>query len=214
MNADTNRRLENLIRIGTIASVTPEQPFHTVTVNLGDIVTAPLRLLNMRAGTDKTHDLPSIGEECVVISPSGELALGIVICGLNNENFPTPSQNPDIKLRVFEDGAIISYDTKNHALQAILPSAGTALLTAKGGITINGDTTINGNLTTNGNVQTNGNTTMTGNNSVGGSQSVSGTSQSTGSISTSGDVSAGGISLKNHKHNGVKGGSDTSGGAV
>lgn len=184
MNAETNRRLENLIRLGTIDSVILSQIAHTVTVNLGDIVTAPLRLINLRAGKDKSHDLPSLGEECVVISPSGELALGLVICGLNNENFPTPSQDPAIKLRVFEDGAVICYDTNNHILEATLPKDGKAILTAPQGLTIYGNVSIHGNLNT------------------------------TGDIETNADVKAGSISLKNHKHNAVKGGSDTSGGAI
>ena len=127
MSAEIHRRLENLIRLGRIKSVTPAKPFHTVTVDLGDIVTDELRLFNLRAGADLSHDLPSINEECVVFSPTGELALGIVLVGLNNESFPTPSLNPNIKLRVYEDGAMISYDTANHSLQAILPNGGTAI---------------------------------------------------------------------------------------
>ena len=103
---------------------------------------------------------------CLVLRAYFEL--GIVVVGLNNEDFPTPSQDQNIKLRMFEDGAVISYDTKNHSLQAILPEGATAILTASGGITLNGDVTINGNLTTNGNVQTNGNTQMTGDNTIGG----------------------------------------------
>ncbi|MBN6536980.1 phage baseplate assembly protein V [Acinetobacter pittii] len=217
MNAETIRRLENTIRLGRIKSVTPSSPFHKVTVNLGDIVTKELRLLNLRAGKDSTHDLPSDGEECIVLSPCGVIELGIVVVGLNNEDFPTPSQDPDIKLRVFEDGAVISYDTKNHSLQAILPANATAILTAPGGLTVNGDTTINGNLitngdsTTNGNVQTNGSTAITGNNTVGGSQLVQGSSHSSGDFSTEGDVKAGDISLKLHKTSGVQSGGDTSG---
>ncbi|MBF7683861.1 phage baseplate assembly protein V [Acinetobacter sp. B5B] len=212
MNIETLRRLENMIRFGRIKTVQANKPSPTVTVNLGDIVTKPLRLLNLRAGKDLTHDLPSIHEECIVFSPSGVLEAGVVFVGLNNDDFPAPSNDPAIKLRLYEDGALISYDVKNHSLQAILPKGATAILTADGGLTINGDTTINGNLTTNGDVKTIGNTTMTGNNTVGGSQSVTGTSQSTGSISTSGDVTASGISLQNHKHNGIKSGTDTSGG--
>ncbi|HEO1767581.1 phage baseplate assembly protein V [Acinetobacter baumannii] len=217
MNAETIRRLENTIRLGRIKTVTPSSPFHTVTVNLGDIVTKELRLLNLRAGKDSTHDLPSKGEECIVLSPCGVIELGIVVVGLNNEDFPTPSQDPNIKLRVFEDGAVISYDTNNHSLQAILPANATAILTAPGGLTINGDTTINGNLitngdsTTNGNVQTNGSTAMTGNNTVGGSQLVQGSSHSSGDFSTEGDVKAGEISLKLHKTSGIQSGGDTSG---
>lgn len=217
MNAEMNRRLENLIRLGRIKTVTPSKPFHTVTVDLGDIVTDELRVLNLRAGKDSTHDLPSIKEECVVFSPAGELALGIVVVGLNNENFPTPSQDPDIKLRLFEDGAVISYDTKNHSLQAILPAGATAILTASGGLTVNADTTINGKLFVNGdqtnvgNVQIDGSTAMTGNNTVGGSQLVQGSSHSSGDFSTAGDVKAGEISLKFHKTKDVKSGSDLSG---
>lgn len=217
MNAEMNRRLENVIRLGRIKTVTPSKPFHTVTVDLGDIVTDELRVLNLRAGKDSTHDLPSIKEECVVFSPAGELALGIVVVGLNNENFPTPSQDPDIKLRLFEDGAVISYDTKNHSLQAILPGGATAILTAPGGLTVNADTTINGKLFVNGdqtnvgNVQIDGSTAMTGNNTIGGSQLVQGSSYSSGDFSTAGDVKAGDISLRFHKTKDVKSGSDLSG---
>ena len=208
MNADIHRRLENLIRLGRIKTVTPSNPFHTVTVNLGDIVTAELRLINLRAGLDKTHDLPSIGEECVVFSPCGVIEMGVVLVGLNNDDFPTTEQDPNIKLRMFEDGAVISYDTANHSLQAILPENATVILTATGGMTINGNTTINGN------VQVNGSTAMTGNNSVGGSQLVQGSSHSTGHFSTDADVKAGNISLKDHKTSGVKSGGDTSGGPI
>ena len=217
MNADIYRRVENLIRAGRIKTVTPSKPFHTVTVNLGDIVTKQLRLLNLRAGKDATHDLPSINEECIVFSPCGVLELGIVVVGLNNEDFPTPSQDPVIKLRMFEDGAVISYDTKNHSLQAILPAGATAILTAPGGLTVNADTTINGKLFVNGdqtnvgNVQIDGSTAMTGNNTVGGSQLVQGSSHSSGDFSTEADVKAGDISLKSHKTSGVKSGGDTSG---
>lgn len=151
MNADTSRRLENLIRLGRIDSVTPAEPFHTVTVNLGDIVTHQLRLINLRAGADRSHDLPSIGEECVVFSPCGELGLGVVLCGLNNEDHPTISTNPNIKLRLFEDGALISYDTENHSLQAILPEGAEAIITAN--CRINGSLHVTDGITTDGDVK-------------------------------------------------------------
>lgn len=125
MNIDTLRRLENIVRLGQIDSIELSTPFHTVTVNLGGIVTGKLRLISLRAGKDQSHDLPNIGEECIVLSPSGELTQGVVIVGLNNSAFPTISQNPDIVIRLFEDGAVISYDKKNHHLEAILPEGGT-----------------------------------------------------------------------------------------
>ncbi len=222
MSADLSRRLENLIRLGKIKTVEPTKPFLTVTVQIGEITTAPLRYLNLRAGNDKTFDPPSIGEEVVVLSPCGVLEIGIVLGGLNNADNPVLSQDLNKNIRLFSDGCMISYDTKTHALEVILPSNGTAVLTATGGVTVNADggvtvnansggATINGDTTINGNVQVNGSTAMTGNNTVGGSQLVQGSSHSTGNFSTEADVTAGAISLKSHKTSGVKSGGETSG---
>lgn len=222
MSADTLRRLENLIRLGKIKAVEPTKPFLTVTVQIGEITTAKIRYLNLRAGNDKTFDPPSIGEEVIVLSPCGVLEMGIAIGGLNNAENPVLSQDLNKNIRLFSDGCMISYDTKIHALDVILPSNGTAVLTATGSVTVNADggvtvnansggATINGDTTINGNVQVNGSTAMTGNNTVGGSQLVQGSSHSTGNFSTEADVTAGAISLKLHKTSGVKSGGETSG---
>ncbi|WP_202733301.1 phage baseplate assembly protein V [Acinetobacter pittii] len=207
MNADINRRLENLIRFGTIKTVNPSKPIPLVTVDLDDIVTPEIRFFNARSGDDLTWDPPSLGEEVMVISPCGEIGpTSVVFYGLYNNEYPAPSDDLNKKIRVFSDGCIIAYDISAHQLSAILPSGGKAILTADGGITVNGDTTINGNL------QINGSTAMTGNNTVGGSQLVLGSSHSTGNFSTEADVKAGSISLKEHKHPGDSGG--TTGGPI
>ncbi|MDV4339031.1 phage baseplate assembly protein V [Acinetobacter baumannii] len=207
MNADINRRLENLIRFGKIKTVIPSNPIPLVTVDLDDIVTPEIRFFNARSGDDSTWDPPSLDEEVMVISPCGEIGpTSVVFYGLYNNEHPAPSDDLNKKIRVFADGCIIAYDIAAHHLSAILPSGGKAIVTADGGITVNGDTTINGNL------QINGSTAMTGNNTVGGSQLVQGSSHSTGAFSTEADVKAGSISLKEHKHPGDSGG--TTGGPI
>ena len=206
MSAELHRRLENLIRLGTIKTIHPAKPFTTVTVQIGQITTAKLRFLDLSAGDDKSWNPPSIGEEVVVLSPSGVLEMGIVIAGLSNDQNPAPADDLNKNIRIFSDGCLISYDVSSHALEAILPAGGTAVLTALGGVTINGDTTINGN------VQVNGSTAMTGNNTVGGSQLVQGSSHSSGQFSTEADVTAGSISLKSHTHSGVQTGGGSTGG--
>lgn len=182
---DLARKLENIIRLGKIKHV--DYAKARCVVDFQGIETAPLLWLNMRAGDDRTWDSPSVGEQCIVVSPSGELANGIVLFGLYSQTHPAPQQQSYIKSRHFSDGAIIQYDTQQHQLTATLPNGGTAVITAQGGITLNGNTTINGNLTTNGN------------------------SHSKGTITTDGDVIADGISLKNHQHGGVKAGGDLTG---
>lgn len=207
MNADANRRLENIVRFGTVKTINPSKPIPRVIVNLGDIETPEIRCLNIRSGDDSTWDMPSTNEECVVISPCGDIGpTSFVLYGFYNDDHPAPSDDLNKKIRMFADGCVIAYDIAAHHLSAVLPSGGTAVLTADGGVTVNGDTTINGNL------QVNGSTAMTGNNTVGGSQLVQGSSHSSGQFSTEADVTAGNISLKNHKTSGVQPGSGTSGG--
>lgn len=207
MNADINRRLENLIRFGTIKTVNPSKPIPLVTVDLDDIVTPEIRFFNARSGDDSNWDPPSLDEEVMVISPCGDIGpTSVVFYGLYNNEHPAPSDDLNQKIRVFADGCVIAYDISAHQLSAILPSGGKAIVTADGGITVNGDTTINGNL------HINGSTAMTGNNTVGGSQLVQGSSHSTGAFSTEADVKAGSISLKEHKHPGDSGG--TTGGPI
>lgn len=209
MNADANRRLENIVRFGTVKTINPSKPIPRVIVNLGDIETPEIRCLNIRSGDDATWDMPSINEECVVISPCGDIGpTSFVLYGFYNDDHPAPSDDLNKKIRMFSDGCVIAYDIAAHHLSAVLPAGGTAVLTADGGVTVNGDTTINGNL------QVNGSTAMTGNNTVGGSQLVQGSSHSSGQFSTEADVSAGNISLKNHKTSGVQPGSGTSGGPI
>ncbi|EKU54454.1 phage-like baseplate assembly protein [Acinetobacter sp. WC-323] len=206
MNADINRRLENIVRFGKIKTLNPSKPIPRVTVNLGDIETPEIRCLNIRSGDDITWDMPSENEECVVISPCGEIGpTSFVLYGFYNDNNPSPSDDLNQKIRMFADGCVIAYDISAHHLSAILPSSGKATITADGGVTVNGDTTINGNL------QINGSTAMTGNNTVGGSQLVQGSSHSTGNFSTEADVKAGEISLKTHRTTGVQAGGDISG---
>ena len=201
MNADANRRLENIVRFGTIKTINPSKPIPRVIVNLGDIETPEIRCLNIRSGDDATWDMPSINEECVVISPCGDIGpTSFVLYGFYNDDHPAPSDDLNKKIRMFADGCVIAYDVAAHHLSAVLPSGGTAVLTADGGVTVNGDTTINGNL------QVNGSTAMTGNNTVGGSQLVQGSSHSSGTFSSDGDVTASGISLTGHTHPGDSGG--------
>lgn len=201
MNADANRRLENIVRFGTVKTINPSKPIPRVIVNLGDIETPEIRCLNIRSGDDATWDMPSINEECVVISPCGDIGpTSFVLYGFYNDDHPAPSDDLNKKIRMFADGCVIAYDIAAHHLSAVLPSGGTAVLTADGGVTVNGDTTINGNL------QVNGSTAMTGNNTVGGSQLVQGSSHSSGTFSSDGDVTASGISLTSHTHPGDSGG--------
>lgn len=120
--ADLTRRLENLIRLGTVAEVDPATA--RCRVKTGGIVTAWLPCFTLRAGEDRTWDPPSVGEQGIVFSPSGDPATGAVLVGLNSDAFPAPDNNPNRHRRTYRDGAVIEYDTENSHYLIDLPADG------------------------------------------------------------------------------------------
>lgn len=181
--ADLSRRLENLIRIGTVSAVQKKPAL--CRVSTGGLETEWLPWFALRAGEDREWDPPSNGEQCIVICPSGDPAVGFVLCGVYSDRYPANDDSLDRHRRTYRDGAVIEYDTATHALRAELPAGGTAELIADGGIHFVGPITHEGDYT------------QTGNYNQTGSQTVSGT------VTAAKDVIAAGISLANHPHDGV-----------
>lgn len=142
---DLLRRLENLIRLGTIAAV--DHQAARCTVRTGGLTVPGLPWLAGRAGSSLDWDPPTVGEQCVLFSPSGEPAQGVALVGLYSQQCPAPSKSANERRRVYPDGAVIDYDHATHALIATLPAGGTAKLVAPGGVTILGDVAITGLVT-------------------------------------------------------------------
>ena len=184
--ADILRRLENLIRLGTIAEVDPAAK--RCRVNTGGLLTDWRPWIAERAGEDRSWDAPSVGEQCLLFSPSGEPALGVALVGLYSDQYPANDNSLNRHRRTYRDGAVIEYDTEAHALRATLPAGATAALTATGGVTITGDVAIIGSLT------------------------ASDGATITGTLNATVDVTADGISLVDHVHGGVQSGGGTTGG--
>lgn len=188
---EITRRLDNMIRLGTIAQVDhgdpAQQKMPLCRVTTGAITTGWLPWFNLRAGTTRTWNPPTLNEQCMVFSPSGDPAQGLVLLGLNSTENPAPSNSPAKDLTTYPDGALIEYDHLAHHLRAILPATGTTELESLGGIYIKGPITHEGDYT------------QTGNQNV------------TGKVTVSVDVIAAGVSLVNHKHTGVTAGSAQTG---
>ncbi|WP_338513629.1 phage baseplate assembly protein V [Pseudomonas poae] len=186
--AALSRMLENLIRFGVIAAVQMEPP--RVQVKTGALTTAWLPWLTLRAGADREWDPPTVDEQVILFSPSGQLANGVVITGLPSDHIPANGNRPGLHRRTYADGAVIEYDSVAHHLNATLPDGGTTNLVSKGGINIIGP------------INHQGDYNQTGNQTI------------TGKVSVSIDVVAAGVSLVRHLHTSVKSGGDQSGGPV
>ena len=183
--AALSRMLENLIRFGVIAAVQMEPP--RVQVKTGSLTTAWLPWLALRAGSDREWDPPTVDEQVILFSPSGQLANGIVVTGLFSDHIPANGDRPGLHRRTYADGAVIEYDSVQHHLNATLPDSGTTSLVSKGGINIIGP------------INHQGDYNQTGNQNV------------VGLVTVSEDVVAANISLVNHLTTGVKQGNDQSG---
>ena len=178
--ADLNRLLENMIRFGTIAEVQHKPP--RVKVKTGGNLTTWLPWMAWRAGADQEWDPPTVNEQVLLLSPSGQMANGVVFTGLFSDTIPANGDRPGLHRRTYRDGAVIEYDSVAHHLNATLPDGGTTSLTSTGGIHIVGPITHEGDYT------------QTGNQNV------------TGKVTVSVDVVAANISLVNHPHGGVMAG--------
>ncbi|MEN2925541.1 hypothetical protein FHPHGOJG_02561 [Mannheimia haemolytica] len=92
-HAEQIRRLDNIIRLGTIAEV--DLTTATARVNSGGITTDFLPWLTFRAGTSQTWSAPTVGEQCVVLSVSGEFTTGVIYLGFTPK---TPRANPPMSI--------------------------------------------------------------------------------------------------------------------
>lgn len=183
--AALSRLLENLIRFGVIAAVQMEPP--RVQVTTGKLTTAWLPWLALRAGSDREWDPPTVDEQVILLSPSGQLANGIVVTGVFSDHIPANGNRAGLHRRTYSDGTVIEYDSVAHHLNATLVDGGTTNLISTGGINLVGDITHRGDY-----IQT-------------GNQNI------TGRIDVSEDVVAAKVSLVNHLTSGVKQGGEQSG---
>lgn len=179
------RLIENLIRLGAIADLQITPP--RVRVKTGSLTTGWLPWITTRAGEDREWNPPTIDEQVILFSPSGQLGNGIVLTGLFSDQIPANGDREGLHRRTYRDGAVIEYDSITHHLNATLPEKGTTNLISQGGIHIVGPITHEGDYT------------QTGNQTI------------TGKVTVSVDVVAANISLVKHPHGGVMPGSGITG---
>ena len=145
------------------------------------------------AGGVSVHRPPSAGENCLVLSPSGEPANGMVLCGLASTQHPSPGSDTENTIVRFPDGAMAQY---NHAgghlalsgIKTVAIQAATSLTVDCPTNTFTGAVTVQGSLT-----YLSG---LTGGNSSGKSAAVI----SGDIIHSDGKLSSNGIVLHTHTH--------------
>lgn len=113
---DLLRRLENLIRIGTIIDVDLSGEIPLYRVKTGELETDWIAATTQRAGTAKKSHAYTIGEQVVLMAPSGDMGAAMVSHALNSAANQYPDNHPTRDRTVYPDGAVIEYDPSSGAL--------------------------------------------------------------------------------------------------
>lgn len=199
--AELTRRIDNLLRIGTVAEVKG----NSCRVKTGELLTQFRPFFTSRAGTAKTSWRPTKGEQVMLLSLSGDLTNAYILPALYSDENPEPDDNNNRERTVYPDGAVIEYDPDTSALK--VTGIKTATVQASELVTIDCP---NSEFT--GNVLVKKKLTVEQGAKVTGAIDHSGKLTNNGGMAITGGANIDGINFGTHKHGGVDTGSGTSGG--
>lgn len=207
--AELNRRLDNLVRMGTVFAV--DHSVAKCRVQLGALQSAWLPFVAQRAGNTRSWSPPTVGEQVIVLSPTGEPAAGVVLTGVYTAAHDQPSASADKHVVDFPDGARIEYDHVAGHLQ--VSGIQTATVQAAAHVTVDcPDSTFTGNVVVEGTLTVEDLLTYENGLAGNGGSGGNGT-HITGNIThIDGDLSSNGVVLHTHVHEGVMTGGDDTGG--
>lgn len=196
------RLIANVVRLGTVLDV--DLANARCRVKSGKLDSAWLAWREVRAGETRTWNPPTIGEQVLVLCPSGDPAQAVVLTGIFSDSNPAPSSSASEHVVLYPDGARICYDHSSGHLD--VTGIVTATLQASGDVVIDspitrftGQVVIEGLLTYQAG--------LSGKNGGGNATSIQGSITHVG-----GDLSSNGIVVHTHTHGGVEAGNSSSGG--
>ena len=150
--SEQQRRLHNIATIGTVFDVNPDD--QTMRLDVGDNQTDWLPIPALAAGQVRVWRCPSVGEQFLLVSPSGELANAIPVLSLYSNQHPSPSNDPnEIRVR-FNDSDFLSIKTDESQLSLKINN----VLFDVSETTLTGDLTVHGSVQVDGNIHSDGDT--------------------------------------------------------
>lgn len=135
--ADQANRIANLIRFGLVADVDlAASPAHVRVEIEEGWLSDWLPVFQLAAGRFMTWSAPVVGEQVILLSPSGEMAAGAALRGLPFDGFSAPSaEELQTVLASWDDGMSDIYDAASQTRTVTLPEGGKLHLVA-GSVTV------------------------------------------------------------------------------
>ncbi|MEX6147149.1 phage baseplate assembly protein V [Providencia hangzhouensis] len=115
MSAEIRRLIRNMIRIGIVTDVNAKKGCR---VQIGNLETEWLNWVTLRAGSTRTMNAPSVGEQVLILALGGELTTAFVLTGIFSNEHSEPTDSLTADHRTYSDGAIIEYEPATGALIA------------------------------------------------------------------------------------------------
>jgi len=196
--AEHDRMIGGIAVVGTVCEL--DAAAARVRVECNGNVTDWLPWIERRAGAGaRTWNPPRLDEQVLVVSPCGNMALGVVVGSIYQDAYPAPADSEGVDRTVYADGTTVEYD---HAANRLTVDAGTASVvircntaTVEAAESVRIDTP---------------EATFTGDVKVTGEATFSADVKVSGEVRANGEVYSGSIALTTHKHTSAASGSPTS----
>ena len=127
---DMERRLASVVRLGTVAALAEGKA--RIKVKAGKVTTGWLPWSVGRAGPDRTWSAPEVGEQVIMVAPSGDLAQAVVVGTVYQNDHPAPANSKDKTVTEWSNGARVEYDRGSHTHSLSVPDGGTIVFTIGG----------------------------------------------------------------------------------
>lgn len=145
---EAHRLIANMITVGTVVKADYTGSGH-YRVRIGDLITGWLQYAQDRSKGDVSDCALEIGEQVIVLAPSGELTQGFITGTLHTKDAPELADRGNVRRVVFSDGTVMQYDRDKHHFELNIAD-GSLTITAPEGVTINGDVTVDGDVVASG----------------------------------------------------------------
>lgn len=190
--AELQRRIENLVRVGTIEAADYSGHTPKCRVRMGELLSDWIPMSQPRAGGNRVFQAFEVGEQVLLAAPGGDFAQAVVLASVNQSGVPAAASHPDIHRIDYGNGDFIEHDR----------ASGTLTLQLQGDLTIR----VVGNVA----IQADGDIAIK---AAGNLDLEAASIRMTGPVTqTGGDMTSDGISAQHHVHGGVSpGGGNTVG---
>ena len=140
-SAEFDRRIATLIQVGTIAQV--DYLSAHCRVKIGEWVSAWMPWASLGAGVVRHWRPPSVGEQSMLLCPSGESSAGFVLPGFYSSQHQQGNDNrPNITAWLMPDGTLFEYDFASHRLRIDVKGAASIQISGNANIQVGGNANV------------------------------------------------------------------------